>query len=85
MGSLTNKQIAACPMFLYTGKSEGRELVIPVQHVEAVFPGSRGIKDDSDLARRLKPSSDRLTRDRPVGPNAAQAACYVFYVNDLEG
>ena len=72
LATLTKKQRSGCPAFLYTGRSAQRELLIPIEHIDRVFPGWKGISDDADVERRLKPSSDRKTRDRPVGDKGAQ-------------
>ena len=85
IGALSDSQRSACPAFIYTGKSGQRELAVPVQHIDTVFPGWKGMNKLPEVQMRLKPSSERLTRDRPVGRNGATAACYVFNIQDLHG
>ena len=82
--TLSEVQRSACPAFVYVGKSKNRELVVPVRHIDTVFPGWKGIVKDPDVVKRLKPSSERYTRDRPVGAKGMQLPCYVFNIHDLD-
>lgn len=84
LAELTKAQRARCPVFLYSGRSRQRELLIPIEHIDRVLAGWRGMNDEPDVERRLKPSSDRNTRDRPIGEKGAQRPVYVFDIMDLE-
>lgn len=84
LATLSEAQRSACPAFLYTNKSKQRELIVPVPHIDTVFPGWKGIVKDPDVLKRLKRSSERYTRDRPVGRKGAQVPCYVFNVPNLQ-
>ena len=80
---LNDKERSRCQVFLYTGRSGNRELVIPTRHINRVFPGWRGMSNDADVGRRLKTASDRDVLERPIGDGGAMMSCYVFDITDL--
>ena len=82
--SLQADQVERCSAFIYTGKTGRRELAIPVKRIELVFPDWHGLKKDPEFDERLLKSSDRLTRDRPLGSNGKKEAMYCFNIMDLE-
>jgi hypothetical protein len=72
-----------CPQFIYEGRSKQRELVVPVEQIDRVFSNWNASRNDPDVRQRLKVSSDRNTRDRPVGPKGAERPVYCFDITDL--
>jgi len=73
-----------CPQFIYEGRSKQRELAVPVEQIDRVFSNWNASRNDPDVRRRLKVSSDRNTRDRPVGLKGAERPVYCFDITDLE-
>ncbi|SFP45532.1 DUF927 domain-containing protein [Sphingomonas rubra] len=73
-----------CPAFLYTGRSGPRELLVPIVHMDRVFPGWQALSDDPDFMQRLNPPKGRKVRDRPIGEDGALVPAYRFIVTDLE-
>jgi len=84
IGSIPAATLKKCPQFIYEGRSLQRELVVPVEQINRVFSNWNASRNDPDVRQRLKVSSDRNTRDRPVGLNGAERPVYCFDITDLE-
>lgn len=69
--------------FLYTGRSDKRELLVPVRLINRVFPGWRALSHDPSVKQRLDRPVGRAVRDRPVGHGGKLAPVYCFDVTDL--
>lgn len=84
IASIPAATLKKCPQFIYEGRSRQRELAVPIEQIDRVFSNWNASRNDPDVQQRLKASSDRNTRDRPVGLNGAERPVYCFDITDLE-
>lgn len=83
INSLDEIPRSSCSIFLYTGRSGRRELLVPIKVINRVFPGWRALSHDQEVRQRLDRPKGRAVRDRPVGRNGRLAPVYCFDVTDL--
>ncbi len=84
IGTLSTAVHKACSVYLYRGRSGGRELLIPAEYINRVFPGWNGMRYDAEIVQHSKRSSDRLTVDRPVGLKGSQQPVYCFDISSID-
>ena len=80
---LKGKKHTACQAFLYTGRSQNLELLIPVKMMRTLMPDWNDLRHDPEVLQRLRPGHKRNVVDRPVGPGGKLVPVYCFDITDL--